>query len=159
MKLTSRVQRVVSGPNGASVYLAARCARSDELRVIAQDLEAAGWDVTSSWLSVDSAVAADGLVAGGKAEQIATMDFKDLARSNVLVSFTEGNGARGKGGRHVEFGMAIALGIRVVVVGPRENVFHCLPQVEQYDTWAEAEQAIGLAASALGARRTCEISA
>lgn len=40
-----------------------------------------------------------------------------------------------RGGRHVEFGMALAWGLRLIVIGQRENVFHCLPQVERYDTW------------------------
>lgn len=42
-----------------------------------------------------------------------------------------------RGGRHVEFGMALALAKRCIVIGPRENVFHLLPQVEQYDSWEQ----------------------
>ena len=40
-----------------------------------------------------------------------------------------------RGGRHVEFGMAIAAQKRIVVIGPRENIFHWLPMIEQFDTF------------------------
>jgi hypothetical protein len=61
-----------------------------------------------------------------------------------VVSFTEQpralNGNRG--GRHVEFGLAVALNKRLIVVGYRENLFHWLPQVEFVSSWQEAKQAI-----------------
>ena len=38
----------------------------------------------------------------------------------------------GRGGRHVEFGLAIAWGKPVYLVGERENVFHWLPQVRVF---------------------------
>jgi len=51
----------------------------------------------------------------------------------VLLFFSEPPDSHSKrGGRHVEFGLALAWGKRLMIVGPRENVFHCLPQVEQY---------------------------
>jgi hypothetical protein len=49
-----------------------------------------------------------------------------LLAAEMVISFTGGGG---KGGRHVEFGLAVAAGKRLVVIGPRENVFHCLPGV------------------------------
>ena len=57
-----------------------------------------------------------------------------------MVSFTEGGG--GKGGRHVEFGLGLAQGKRMIIVGPREHVFHTADGVEQFDTWALALCAI-----------------
>jgi hypothetical protein len=63
-------------------------------------------------------------------------DLEDLARADVIVSVT-GDGGGGKGGRHVEHGYAIASGKRLIVVGPRENIFHCHPATEVYDTWTE----------------------
>jgi hypothetical protein len=69
-------------------------------------------------------------------------DLADLEGADVIVSFTGGGG---KGGRHVEHGMAIALHagddprayrmMRLVVVGPRENIFHCHPATEVYPHW------------------------
>jgi hypothetical protein len=57
-----------------------------------------------------------------------------LHKAATLISFTDGAPARG--GRHVEFGMAYAWGKRLIVVGPREHVFHALPLVEHYPDWA-----------------------
>jgi hypothetical protein len=45
---------------------------------------------------------------------------------------------RNRGGRHVEYGMALASKKYVVIVGPAENVFHSLPQVPRYATWTDA---------------------
>jgi hypothetical protein len=47
----------------------------------------------------------------------------------------------GRGGRHVEFGYAMALGKRLIVVGHRENLFHEHPTVEFYAGQAEVLQA------------------
>jgi hypothetical protein len=39
--------------------------------------------------------------------------------------------------RHTEFGIGLALGKRLILVGEhREHVFHYLPVVEVYETWA-----------------------
>lgn len=42
-----------------------------------------------------------------------------------------------RGGRHVEFGVAVASCKRLVVIGPRENIFHHLPRVEVFPTLGE----------------------
>jgi len=63
-------------------------------------------------------------------------DLADINEANVVVSFTSGTGA-GKGGRHVEFGYGLAKNKRMVIVGPRENVFHAHKLVEQYNSLAE----------------------
>lgn len=57
----------------------------------------------------------------------ANRDILDLRHADTLISFT---GGRGRGGRHVEFGVAVALAKRLVVIGPREHIFHTLDQVE-----------------------------
>lgn len=66
-------------------------------------------------------------------------DLDDLMGADAIVSFTGGNPG-GKGGRHVEHGWALALHngealdrssqrwpLRLIVVGPRENIFHTHP--------------------------------
>ena len=54
----------------------------------------------------------------------------------MIVSFTESpRSVSSRGGRHVEFGLGLAWNKIVVVVGPRENVFHCLSDVYQFDDW------------------------
>lgn len=54
-----------------------------------------------------------------------------------------------RGGRHVEFGLAVGRGKRCIVVGPRENVFHLLPTVEHYADWAAALESLEREAIAL----------
>ncbi len=76
-----------SGPY--RVYLAGRFERRDELRQMAEELQASGWEVTSRWLFIDSALPAGSLQAGGRGEAIALMDLEDVARADVCISFTE----------------------------------------------------------------------
>ncbi len=66
----------------------------------------------------------------------------DLAAADTVVSFTSAASA-GKGSRHVEFGLVLGLGKHLVVIGPRENVFHTLPVVERHASW-EAFLAAGV---------------
>jgi hypothetical protein len=42
----------------------------------------------------------------------------------------------------------LARGMRVLVVGPRENVFHCLPEVEVFPDWSSCEQMLASEAQA-----------
>lgn len=134
-------------------YFAGAYARRAELEQRAIEFEAAGLgEVMSRWLldpqeSVDTGLSAGQLETP---EQVAAawrwgqQDIDDLTGSDAIVSFT-GHGERG--GRHVEHGMAMALhaemrgvtsgGFRLIVVGPREHVFHCHPATEVYATWDE----------------------
>jgi hypothetical protein len=40
-----------------------------------------------------------------------------------------------RGGKHVETGISLALGKRILLVGSAENVFHDLPDVEHFADW------------------------
>lgn len=58
----------------------------------------------------------------------------DVDGADVLVLFTvKPTRATKRGGRHVEFGIAYALGKTLVVCGPRENIFHYMDGVQQFD--------------------------
>lgn len=145
-----------------NVYLAARYSRREELCVYREWLRAAGATVTSRWLDGDHQVTDGQLLGAENAEVIegdsqhesavalrarfAREDWEDLKKADVVVAFTEpprSNASRG--GRHVEFGAALAWGIRCLVVGPRENVFHCLNAVEVFDTWQDASAVLAKA--------------
>lgn len=124
-----------------SIYLASRFARGDELDGYGLEAAEHGLTVTSRWHSGqhgDPNVDSD--LNDPAMPRYAAEDIVDLRRADAVVSFTEGGG--GKGGRHVEFGMGLALGKRLVLVGPREHVFHTHPSVEQYDAWPEALAAL-----------------
>lgn len=105
------------------VYLAAPYRRQAELREYARKIASAGYNVVSSWLWVD-----DGENPGSER---AAKDYHDLLKADTLVAFTEPpESDASRGGRHVEFGIALAHNKRLILVGPLENVFHCLDAVE-----------------------------
>lgn len=108
------------------IYLAARFGRRDELREVARTLRRLGYVVTSKWLEVetDQVDAPDG-------PKWAENDVADVLGSDALVLFTEAEGTpgAGRGGRHVEFGVALGAGRTLITVGPTENIFHRHPSV------------------------------
>jgi hypothetical protein len=109
------------------LYLAARYGRRAEMQINAVALERLGHQITARWVR--------GAHENVEERDCAIDDVQDIMRADALVAFTEGpdtpSGLRARGGRHVEFGFALAQGLRTIVVGPRENVFHHLPGVEQ----------------------------
>lgn len=121
------------------IYLAARYSRRDELVQYAMRLRAQGHVITSRWLQGHHQVDDQGLSAEADPTdrtRFALEDWSDLKGAEIVISFTEPpRSSNSRGGRHVELGAALALAKRVVVIGPRENVFHCLPQVEWYPDW------------------------
>ena len=123
---------------GNKVYLAARYSRNPEMRDVRDALERLGFSVTSQWIdNHGGTLTPERLSAEPEfCSSFALTDITDLNGAAIVVSFT-GNGGGGKGGRHVEFGVGYALGKRCIVVGPRENVFHCLPGVEVVENEAQ----------------------
>lgn len=119
------------------IYLAARYSRKDEMREYADRLQRADHHVTSRWVEVKHNVED---IDGDRelASRYASEDAEDLVAADAVVVFTEPPRKElTRGGRHVEFGMALALQKRLFVVGPIENVFYALPQVEIYPTWGK----------------------
>jgi hypothetical protein len=124
------------------VYLAARYSRREELCGYAAELRAAGFEITSRWLDGDHQISDGGLSEQAHAQErqrFAEEDWTDLMAAEVTISFTEEpRGTNSRGGRHVEFGAAMALGQYCIVCGPAENVFHHLPEVFLCEYWAAA---------------------
>lgn len=122
------------------IYLAARYSRRDEMREIAAKLEQMGHVITSQWLDTNWEVTEKGSSAAPAEyrEEHSAIDMGDVKAANCIISFTEEpRTSRGRGGRHVEHGLAAAWGHRLVVVGYRENLFHHLPGVEFHEGAAE----------------------
>lgn len=133
-----------------NVYLAARYSRFPEMQEYRRQLEAIGLHVPARWVNGEHRMV-DGRAGHEQNQAFATDDFEDFLNADLFVGFTEDpNGeqqGRGRGGRHVEFGMALMrhrvenlLGqvpLVIHIVGHRENIFHHLPQVHFYETWAE----------------------
>lgn len=121
-----------------TVYLCARYSRHEELNGYAEELRRENFHVCCEWITgahhdTDSATCAE-------------IDYDEVERADIVISFTERPGeisGRGRGGRHVEYGIALALHKRCIVVGYRENVFHHMPQVEFYPLWRECLESLG----------------
>jgi hypothetical protein len=120
-----------------SVYFAARYSRLSELNRCRLELEALGFEVTSRWLTVTARAPGEAL-NDAEWQDLALTDQEDVLAADSLVCFSEDEGNGGNGGRHVELGMALALGKQVIVVGRREHIFHRLPEVTVVDSWPEA---------------------
>lgn len=122
------------------IYLASRYSRFQEMQRYRSILESQGHFVTSRWINGDHQIDDAGLsVEAKEAERIrfAQEDWADLMSAEYCITFTEiPRSSNSRGGRHVEFGAALAAGKLCIVVGPRENVFHCLPAVRVVDEFA-----------------------
>lgn len=136
------------------IYLAARYSRRLELCGYREELVRRGFTVTSRWLDGSHQLDNAGTPIGDHGEQLvetgdeeraallrekfATDDRDDVLSADALVAFTEvPRAGTSRGGRHVELGIALGVGMPVTVVGPRENVFCWLPEVTHYETWPE----------------------
>lgn len=120
------------------VYLASKFRRYEEMASYADELRELGFAVTARWITLHAGP--DLSLDDPRFPQFALDDVEDVAEADTVISFTAGGG--GRGGRHVEFGIGVALGKRLIVVGPAEHVFHTLPQVERVDTWDEAKNLV-----------------
>lgn len=129
------------------VYLAARYTRLEEMNGYAEDLRRQlGYRVEARWLKGEHQVHDGALAVESATDDIpdvgrlfAEDDLADLLAARIVICFTEpprSNNSRG--GRHVGFGIALTAGKRIFVVGPRENVFYCLPSVRRFDDWGTA---------------------
>lgn len=106
--------------NQLSIYIAAPYpAREAAIELLAA-LEVAGFTVTSTWLREFDTLD----------DEHARLDLHDVERADALVLVNpEPWAAQGTGGRHVEFGYAIAKGKQLYVLGERSNMFHHLCDV------------------------------
>lgn len=141
------------------IYLAARYSRREELCGYRQQLRDIGHDVQARWLDGKHQLSDAGTPIGDNGEALvegvddgstqvqnaalrskfALDDWLDVTVADLVISFTEPpRSSASRGGRHVEFGVALQKGARVIVVGYRENIFHWLPNVEFCTTWPEA---------------------
>jgi hypothetical protein len=135
-----------------NIYLAARYRRHPEMRDYRDQLEFHGHKVTSRWIDLHDgdlgqSIPPERLNADPvSCRRYAETDLMDLIQSDLVISFTEtdASGRAGKGGRHVEFGMALGMRKLLVVIGPRENVFHTLPGVGVYVNWQQFIRTTGI---------------
>ena len=134
----------MSYPAPERIYLAARFVRQHEMREHAQELRAAGYLCDPAWLSESHDLPDDVKPDDPRGAEFAADDIHDLRQSDIVICFTEQprSAVNGRGGRHVELGLAIAWDKRILIVGFRENVFCWLPQIEFHPSWNSALQAL-----------------
>jgi nucleoside 2-deoxyribosyltransferase len=110
-------------------YLAARFSRRAELRNYRNALQALGHTVTSSWLDIPEE-------DPGMAVKCAKQDIKDIVSADTLIAFTEPERSPWtRGGRHFEAGFAFAMGKKLMLVGPVENIFYSLPEWQKFSSF------------------------
>lgn len=120
------------------IYIAARFSRRPEAHALAKLLQSRGHEITSRWVKPDSDhVTPTGLseqAADAERQRFAVEDLEDVQACDWCISLMEEPRSNGRGGRHVEFGYALGLGKLMAIIGPRETVFHHLPNVWSYET-------------------------
>jgi nucleoside 2-deoxyribosyltransferase len=107
------------------IYIAGAYPLRDAAIDVMQILEARGHVVTSRWLKAPDELC----------DEHARKDLDDVAEADLLLALNaDGWENKGTGGRHVEFGYALALHKQIVLVGRRSNIFHHLNVVSVIDS-------------------------
>ena len=117
------------------IYLSASFAARDIIKLHAKDLAPLGHECTSNWLDEPAMLVHDKALEAWQLRARANDDALDIQRSDLVVQFTDWPSTTG--GRYWEAGYGSALGKRTVIIGAREQVFHYMSNVEQYDTWED----------------------
>jgi hypothetical protein len=125
------------------IYLAPRYSRREEMVRYKADLEALGHTVYGNWIEDPYPASEEYILAHSAiAADLALDDLREIDKVDTLIAFTELPTSRPyRGGRHVEMGYALGRDKTIIVVGPRENVFHCLG-MSVYPDWLAALRAI-----------------
>lgn len=121
------------------IYLAARFSKRHILQAWQIELEKLGHEIVSRW----SMRGSDHMKSPGLSERaseserarFAKEDIEDINNCDCVISLMEEPRNDGRGGRHVEFGYALAKGKRLMIVGDKETVFHDLPEVEVFSNF------------------------
>lgn len=106
------------------VYLAGPYGQRQELAKVARELrDRYGMVITSRWVWHGEETPEH------PAEYWADVDLRDLADADILLTFPSSE----KGtGHHVEFGVALASGHRIIVIGERAGIFYHHSEVEWF---------------------------
>jgi hypothetical protein len=109
----------------------------DYARLLKLELERQGHECTSRWIASDRKFGSSDY-SDDERRQMAMMDEEDVRRATGgLILLAEMPGHFVPGGKHVEAGIALAVGYPVYVVGRRENVFHWHPSVSVFESIEE----------------------
>lgn len=118
-----------------NIYLCAQFKEQALMLVWAEKLINSGHTITSRWLGAKEEGTNSKI-----AKDAADIDLDDIDKSEIVISHTLNRGdLYTGGGRHIEYGYALAKGKRLINIGGFESVFHSLA-----DTVSSIEEAIEL---------------
>lgn len=126
----------------AKIYLAARIALRFQMRNVRDVLQSAGHTVTARWIDGPHTDPANPELSMHSVDCCA-MDLEDVRAADILMPYTDQPKTfQLGGGRHVEFGIAIERGMRIMAIGPKgEHVFHYHNGIEFYpDVYAALKE-------------------
>jgi hypothetical protein len=122
-----------------NIYIAGWFGAKERLRQVRDRIEKVGCRVVGTWLDEETgAPEAPGLTTVGdvtpeQCREYAVRDYYEVTKTaDILILDTIDVNPRG--GREVEYGMALAAGLTLWVVGPRRNVFHYIAH-RHFPTW------------------------
>jgi hypothetical protein len=119
------------------VYLASRYRDFPLMQQWREFLEDNNCTVTSRWINGDHEITENANDDKARS-RFAVEDVEDILSAQIFICRSDPSFFRsGRGGRHVELGIALACKKVIVLVGQRENVFHYLPQVSVVSTIEE----------------------
>ena len=103
----------------SKIYIAASYPRKKQAVLLAKKMRSEGHIIVSQWHDLD-----EGYDKMMGMEDRAERDFQNIKECDLFIEFTGDNLSHG--GRHAEFGVALALGKEIKILGPREHVLHYL---------------------------------
>ena len=124
------------------VYIAAPYSMKETVAAEAAELQAVGIECTSSWVKERHAATVQmGDLTHDEHLTYALQDVEDVLAADLLMFHIDPTKTIVRGGRHVEFGMAVMINrisrkMPIFVIGEdRENIFHHLQYVIHFATW------------------------
>lgn len=129
---------------GLKVYVAARYDRKDEVTEIVECLMCDGFTVTSTWHREPYAPKVQlPDLPEDEHRDLALRDIRELDEADVILLLTDPpTEPHVRGGKHVEFGYALAKDKELICCGPAENIFHHLPRVWIVDDFHAAVEVL-----------------
>ena len=127
-------------PELLRIYIAGWFGAKDRLKAVRNRIHELGvGEVVGTWLDQELSAPTDHTSPTGyqsptpeECREHAVRDAGEVRHSDLLILDTLDVNPRG--GREVEYGVALANGLALWVVGPKRNVFHYLAQ-RQFDHW------------------------
>jgi hypothetical protein len=123
-----------------SVYIAAMYSWKERCKKFVEELQTRipQIEISSSWLKEAYAPHTTmDMLDDEELSRTGLRDFTEVLRSDIMIFFSNPPDVPTiRGGRHVEFGIALASSVLICVIGPKENIFHYvdLPDIKHFTT-------------------------